>query len=65
MPEYVPDACSDLLFDAGSVDALVSAIERFTADPQRYAGTPITASTWDEHTGRVVAVYEEAIAGHG
>ena len=61
LPEYVPDACRDLLVPANDRAALDAAMAKFAADPEHYLpGLPDESRSWDRHVRDMLDVYELA-----
>jgi glycosyltransferase involved in cell wall biosynthesis len=59
IPEYVPDACRQLMFRAGDVDDLVRVLRAFLSEPERYRGGPPPPldAGWPEHVDRILGAY--------
>lgn len=63
MPEYVPASCRDLMCEPNDVDGLIRSIQRYLADPERFAVSGY-ASPWSLNVDRVLQTYEAARSEH-
>jgi glycosyltransferase involved in cell wall biosynthesis len=62
LPEYLDPASRPLLFPPGDVAALARSLARLIESPRGYLPTGGPSTTWAEHVGDVLRLYERACA---
>jgi glycosyltransferase involved in cell wall biosynthesis len=61
IPELISPADEPLLFSAGDAVSLSTSLQRFAAQPDRYADDASGICDWDAHVDAVIAAYDDAL----